>query len=177
MPPPWNIQRLVLIGYRGAGKTTIGRELARRLSWKYLSTDRMIEESAGMSIAEMVRRFGWPAFREQEARVARELQSARQVVIDCGGGIIEQEQNMHYLNAGAFTVWVDAELPLLLKRIASDPERPLLSESNPWEDLEKNYRRRLPLYRKYSHFYVDTTHATVEKICETILQRFNQHER
>ena len=175
--PPKMVRRVVLIGFRGAGKSTLGQELARRLSWRYFSTDRLIEAEAGMSIAEMVSRHGWTVFRDRETRVTEQLQTAREAVIDCGGGIVENERNMQFLLPDSFVVWVDAALPLLLQRIGSDPGRPLLSEKNPRTDLEKNYRRRLPLYRKYSHFYVDTTRATVQEVCETILERLKNHER
>lgn len=164
------IERLVLIGFRGSGKTTLARQLARLLNWNYLSTDDGIAARAGCSIADFVKKEGWPPFRLIEKEVIRETAEARQAVIDCGGGVVEDPSNMEILAKNALVVWVDAPVEDIYRRLREERNRPLLSAKDLRSDLAENYRRREPLYRRCARLYVNTAETPAEECCRRILE-------
>ena len=92
---------LVLIGYRGTGKSVVGAILARRLAMRYIGMDAAIVERAGMAIPDIVEKYGWPGFRDLESAEARELAGLDNLVIDTGGGIIERPENIKALQKSA----------------------------------------------------------------------------
>lgn len=165
------IKRIVLIGFRGSGKTTVAKELARKLGWEYISTDDLIERRIQTSLAEFVIREGWPSFRRQETAVIEELKSVSEVVIDCGGGVVGNPRNMEILVSGSLVVWVDAKLEDIHQRLERDANRPLLNQKDLREDIEFNYRRREPLYRRYSQLYVNTSEEELAVICGRIIEK------
>lgn len=158
-------ERIVLIGFRGCGKTTLGRALAQRLGWDYLSTDEQIEAGSGMAIPEIVAHEGWPAFRCRERQVIAGLRQRTGAVIDCGGGVIEDARNLAALAPRSLIVWVDAAPEIILQRLRAAGDRPLLNQDNLEKDITENYRRREPLYRQYGELRVDTSDAAVEGLC------------
>jgi len=163
------IDRVVLIGFRGAGKTTVARALAQRLRWTYVSTDARIEEIINRPIARYVKEKGWPAFRAVERDVLQEVAGKNQVVLDCGGGVVEDPGNMNRLLPHALIVWVDARLEDIIQRLESSGDRPLLTHPDLSRDVQINYHRRRPLYARYSHLRVDTSAQSVETAVEQIL--------
>lgn len=172
--PPAIFQRLVLIGFRGSGKTTLGKELARLLGWNYLSTDEWIEARTGCSIADFVKREGWPRFRLIEREVIRETAETRQAVIDCGGGVVEDSSNMETLAKNALVAWVDAPLEDIYHRLRGERNRPLLSAKDLRADVAENYRRREPLYHRHAQVYVNTSENPVEECCRLILEELRR---
>ncbi len=163
-------QRVVLIGYRGSGKSTIAALLAEMLHLPMIQTDALIEASVGQSISDFVAANGWASFRKIESDIIAGLPSQQAVIVDCGGGVIESAENMQHLSKNAFVVWVDCAPDVILQRLTTAGNRPLLSESDPQTDILKNYRRRQPLYRQYAHLRVDTTHSTPFDIANSILE-------
>ncbi len=117
--------RIVLVGFMGAGKTTVGERLARLLGWGFLDTDRRIEEDTGLLVAEIFRERGEAWFRAQERRVAREGAGLRQHVIAAGGGAFADPETRALLRAGAVTVWLRCGLETILARVKGDTRRPL----------------------------------------------------
>lgn len=158
----------MLIGFRGSGKTTVAKELAQKLGWKYISTDDLIEDRIQSTISDFVSKEGWPSFRFRETAVIKELQAVSEAVIDCGGGVVEDSQNMACLEKNALIVWVDATLNDILMRLQNDSNRPLLNQPDLVQDIEYNYRRREPLYRRYGHLYVNTSGEDLAVICRKI---------
>lgn len=165
LPP---ITRVVLIGFRGSGKTTIGKEISRMLNWVYISTDELIEAETGCSISEFVEKEGWPAFRRLETKIIKALGVKTNVVIDSGGGMVENPENMDVLAPDSLVVWVDAGIEDIFVRLQSESNRPLLNQANLRQDIEYNYRRREPLYRFYSRLYVNTSESVLADICRKI---------
>jgi shikimate kinase len=172
-----NINRIVLIGFRATGKSTIARRLSDLLRWDYFSTDREVEERSGLSIAALVKEYGWKYFRQQESFVIQKAVGESQVIIDCGGGVVEDEKNMERLSHRALMVWVDSDLDDIKNRMADEKDRrPLLNQQEMQADIELNYERRLPLYRKYSRLKVNSSRQSLEKICNEILKNLNKEQ-
>ena len=165
-------RNLVLIGFRGTGKTTVSTKLAQNLGLKRLSTDDRATERCGMSIAAYVEQHGWAAFRHIEHECVTEAASMQGFVIDCGGGVVENPENMRLLSQNGIIIWVHAELNDVLKRLAEDPldaQRPLLTQNTTkQQDIIENYSRRLPLYERFAAFMVNTSTHSPEECCRRI---------
>ncbi len=162
--------RVVLVGFMGAGKTTVGTHLARRLDWPFVDLDQVIEARTGRSIPEIFERDGEPAFRESERGAAEEASSRERVVIAAGGGAFADERTRAVLRAGALTVWLRCAPDALLARIPLDGSRPLARTR---ETILPLLAAREPAYR-LADLTVDTTSATPERaalIIATTLER------
>jgi shikimate kinase len=118
-------ERVVLVGFMGAGKSTVGPLVARGLGWSFLDMDARIEEKAGCSVAELFRDRGEPAFRALELEVAREATGRGGAVIAAGGGAFAQPTTREILRRGAVTVWLRCDLPTIEARVPADGRRPL----------------------------------------------------
>ena len=163
------VQRITLIGYRAAGKSTIARLVAEALGWDCISSDERIETAVGMPISDYVGKNGWPAFRDAETAVLLALRSVEEAVIDCGGGVVERGENMAAVTERALVVWIDAPVEVIQRRLAAENNRPLLSHSDMTSDVLSNYTRRRPLYDAFSHLRIDTARRTPRQACEEIL--------
>ncbi len=139
---------IVLCGFMGCGKTTVGRRTAKLLKWDFYDLDLYIEEKAGMTVSEIFGRCGEEAFREMETQAARELSQKGGVVIACGGGTVLFPRNVEaFHQSGSTIVLLDTPLPVLQKRLKHDETRPLIQKPNRQEIIEELYRKRMPLYR------------------------------
>lgn len=118
-------RRVVLVGFMGSGKSTVGRHLAKLLRWRFVDMDRRIEELAGMPISEIFAREGEPRFREMERDIAREVAGLEDVVVAAGGGAFAQAETRDILSDGAYTVYLQCDLQTLLRRIGPGDRRPL----------------------------------------------------
>jgi shikimate kinase len=137
-------ERVVLVGFMGSGKSTVGRILARRLGWAFVDMDERIEERTGQRIAEIFREQGEAAFRREELAVAHELQSASRRVVATGGGAFAEAATREALRAGAYTVWLEADFESLVKRVPTDGSRPLAADR---EIMRRLLEQREPFYR------------------------------
>lgn len=154
---------IVLIGFRGAGKTTIAARLAERLALRYVSTDQLAEQQCGMSIQQFVAEHGWQDFRAIEHTVVQQLQHTRNAVVDCGGGVVEHRDSMAVLQLLGLVVWVDASASDMAMRVLHDDSRPLLSEQSVQHDVAVNYERRRHLYAHYADAYINTSEFSAEE--------------
>lgn len=169
---------IVLIGYRGTGKSVVGSLLASRCGMPYVSMDALIIERAGMPVPEIVEKFGWPGFRDQESALACELAGVDQTIIDCGGGIIERAENIEALRANGCIFWLKASVPTIITRIHTDTQRPSLTGGKSFiDEIAEVLLRRTPLYQAAAHYTIDTDDLTPGEIVEQILIFFEQHIR
>ena len=168
--------RLVLTGFMGAGKSTVGPLLAQDLGWQFVDLDSVIETACALSVAEIFRQHGESYFRQREKEAAEKMRHERSMVLALGGGTVEDPATLAPLLHSAETcvVFLDAPLPELLARIqvgdGGDKVRPLLSQQ---EELEARHRRRLPHYRA-AHLTVVTTGFGPEEVAKRILARVRQ---
>jgi len=161
---------LVLIGYRGTGKSVIARGLGVALGWPVHSLDAEIVEAAGMSIPDFVAAKGWPAFRDLEEELVARAASRRQTVIDCGGGVVEREGNFARLRGAGPVVWLQASVPTIVARIGGDTQRPSLTGKSFTEEVQEVLTRRAPLYQRMADHLVQTDARSVEDLVSEILR-------
>ena len=145
-PVPTLTRPVVLVGLMGAGKTTVGRRLASRLKVPFYDADQEIETSANMRIADIFEIYGEAAFRDGERKVIERLLGEGPHVLATGGGAFMNEKTRKLVLARSTSVWLRADLDLLVKRTALRDTRPLLRQGNPKEILGKLLAERGPIY-------------------------------
>ena len=165
---------IVLIGYRGTGKSAVGGLLAARLGMACIAMDTEIVRRAGISIPEIVENEGWPGFRDRESALARELGERDNLVIDTGGGVIERPENIAALGKNGCIIWLKASVATIVGRIEGDTGRPALTEGKSFTDeVAEVLERRTPLYRAAAHGEIDTDDLTPEQIADRIIAIFD----
>ena len=159
--------RIVLVGYRGSGKTTVGRIVADRLSMDFFDSDKMIESLVG-PIEEFVERNGWRPFRALEEGVVRSLAKRDNFVLASGGGTFVNPSNIRIMRGKAFFFFLKASPEVIRERIR-DKERPSLTGKGTLEEVEEVLRERLPIYIAISDFVIDTDHLSPEEVASEIV--------
>jgi shikimate kinase len=161
-------RRIVLTGFMGSGKSTVGPLVAGRLGWRFIDADDVIEAEAGVQIAELFARHGEAAFREREHKVIARLAGGDNLVLALGGGAIEHEATRALLqgDAGTILIHLEVELATTLTRCSgTEHVRPVLADQ---ANLAARYERRLPLYRT-AHVSIAVDGLTPDESAEAIL--------
>lgn len=165
---------IVLVGLMGAGKTSVGRRLAKALDLPFVDADQEIEEAAGCTIEDYFAEYGEAAFREGEGRVIqRLLDGPLQVIATGGGAFMTDGTRMRILERG-LSVWLRAELSVLVDRVGRRSGRPLLKGGDPERILAELMSVRYPVYAE-ADIVVDSGDVPHESVVETIIQRLRQH--
>jgi len=161
---------IVLIGYRGTGKSEIGAILAQRLGMRCIAMDAEIVKKAGMSVPEIVEKYGWQGFRDRESAEARDLASCDNIIIDTGGGVIERPENIEVLQKDACMIWMKASVGTIVARIQGGTERPALTSGKTFtEEVAEVLERRTPKYQSAAHYEIDTDDLTPDQIADRIV--------
>jgi shikimate kinase len=169
--PPFRLGRtLVLVGLMGAGKTSIGKRVAQRLGVPFTDADSEIEAAANMTIAEIFARDGEAAFRAGERRVIARLLDGPIHVLATGGGAFMDPATRARIGQRALSVWLRADIEVLLARVAKRRHRPLLNQGDPREVLERLIAVRHPVYAE-ADLTVDSLAAPAEAMVERVLDR------
>jgi shikimate kinase / 3-dehydroquinate synthase len=163
------MQNVFLVGLMGAGKTTIGRILARKLGLKFIDSDHEIEARTGASIPWIFEIEGEQSFRRREADVIRELTAQQGIVLATGGGAILNPDSRAYLQARGTVIYLRASVNSILARTAHDKNRPLLQTADPRKKLEELMALRDPLYQEVADVVIDTGRPNVQSMVQTIL--------
>lgn len=162
---------VVLVGYRGAGKSAVAGILAKRLGLRVVHLDAEIERRAGRTIPEIVQQDGWPAFRDLEEETVRDSARRDGLVLDCGGGVIERDANFAVLRQAGPVIWLKASTQTIVQRIEHDNQRPSLTGTQSFTDeVSEVLARRTPLYQRIAHHEVETDDRTVAEVAEEILK-------
>ncbi|MDF0650184.1 MAG: shikimate kinase [Nitrospira sp.] len=163
---------VVLIGYRGTGKSTIGNFLAARLGRILVSTDTEIVKLAGQSIPEIVEKNGWEHFRDLEAKVCQELAGRTGLVVDTGGGAILRPRNVEVLKEAGRLFWLTASLSTITERIGEDSQRPSLTGAKSFlDEIQDVLRERTPKYLAAADYVIETDGKTVTQVADEIQAR------
>lgn len=161
---------IVLIGYRGTGKSTVGRLLAARLGRQLVSTDAEIVKRAQRTIPEIVAQEGWEYFRDLESDICRELASRDQLVIDTGGGAILRAQNVEALKKNGTLFWLKASVETIVKRIGGDNQRPSLTGTKSFVDeIQDVLLERTPKYQAAADHVIATDDRSINQLVKTLL--------
>lgn len=161
---------VVLIGYRGTGKSTVGARLAGKLGRELISTDAEIVRRANLSISEIVQRYGWDYVRNLESEVCREFSGKDELVIDTGGGAILRAENVKVLKQNGVCIWLTSRVSTIIGRIRQDNQRPSLTGSKSFtEEVEEVLREREPKYRAAADHIIPTDDLPVDRVVEAIL--------
>lgn len=171
MALPRELRTVILTGFMGAGKSTVGALLAQRLGWEFLDVDSAVEARAGKSVASIFAQEGEAAFRALEAEAIRDHAQRERLVLALGGGALEAESTREFLSIlnGTGVVFLDAPLEVLVARCLAQPqaaERPVLADR---EGLRRRFEARLPHYRG-AHLSVPTDGLTPMQVVDEILE-------
>lgn len=167
------ITRIVLIGYRCVGKTTVGRCLAESYGFDFIDTDDEIARLKKETVRRIVAREGWAEFRRVEGTVLAGLERAEKMIVATGGGAIMQDPGVwKKIAAGSCIIWLSADVDVLCRRLASDhvtaSQRPSLTGRAVDDEIVQVLQERRPLYRDLADLVIDTGVLTVHEIVEKI---------
>jgi shikimate kinase len=163
-------KNIVLIGFMGSGKSTVARELGKRLKADVLASDALIEHKEGQTIHEIFESKGEDYFRDLEQGIIKDLALREGIVIDCGGGIVLRKDNLKNLKANGIVFYLQASPEVIYQRIKHEKHRPLLQVSDPLGRIKELYNQRLPLYNQ-ADFTIDANGATIEGPVVEILKK------
>jgi shikimate kinase len=162
---------IILVGYRGTGKSAVARELAHAMGLIVVSLDVELQRKVGKSIPEIVEEIGWPGFRDREEEIVRTFAAEDGQVLDCGGGVIEREANFAQLRSAGIVIWLTASIPTIVARIGPDDQRPSLTGTKSFTDeVEDVLQRRIPRYQRIAHHEVENDGRTIKEVVREIRQ-------
>lgn len=159
---------IALIGLPGSGKTTVGKQLARRLGVPFVDSDQVIEQRIGCSIPEFFAREGEDRFRDLEQQVIDQLTVQNRGVLSTGGGAVLRSANRQHLHGRGRVVYLKSSPAELFRRLKNDKTRPLLQVADPLAKLKALYAERDPLYRETAHFVLETGKPSVAALVNMI---------
>ncbi len=165
------VLNITLVGLPGSGKTTIGRQLARRLGLPFVDSDHVIEERLGCSIREYFAREGEEAFRDVEQAVLDDLSQHHRGVLSTGGGSVLREVNRRHLHERGHVIYLRTLPEDVFRRLRHDTARPLLQVDDPLGRLRALYEARDPLYRDAAHFVLETGRPSVATLVNKIVMQ------
>ena len=165
---------IALVGLPGSGKSTVGRQLARRLGRRFFDSDHEIVERTGVLIPTIFEIEGEEGFRRRESQTIAELSGVDNIVLATGGGAVLNPENRRILHETGWCVYLNVPPVLLYERTKHDRNRPLLQVENPLAKLEELYAARDPLYREAAHFVVEGSHLVASGIVQQLLREFSR---
>ena len=163
--------RIALVGLPGSGKSTIGRQLARRLGLTSLDTDHVIEQRLGCSIREYFEREGEASFRDVEQTVIDDVTQTHNGILSTGGGSVLRLANREHLHSRCQVVYLRSSPEEIFRRLRHDMQRPLLQVDDPLSRLRDLYAIRDPLYRETAHFVVETGRPSVANLLNMVVMQ------
>lgn len=164
---------IVLIGFMGAGKSSVGRLLEKRTGLTRFDTDERITSKSGLTIPEIFSQHGEERFREMETEALQSLSNEKAAIIVTGGGIVLRETNVDLLHRLGITVWLDANEEILFQRARRKGNRPLLQAENPRNKFSELLRTRVSLYAKIAEVRIDTSKLTHDEVADMILDKID----
>ncbi len=166
-------KNIILIGTMGAGKSTVGRRLAKRLGTQFYDSDKVIQKKTGVDIPTVFEYEGESGFRIREEKVISELCQLEGIVLATGGGAVLSDNTRHLLSSRGIVFYLKASVDTLLKRTQGDTSRPLLNALNKQKTISALLQQREPLYQEIADHIIKTDHHTTNWTVDQILKRIN----
>lgn len=164
---------VALVGFMGAGKSSVGKALARKMEKPFTDLDALIEKRAGKSVARIFKEDGEPVFRNREKAATADIAGKSGQVIACGGGVLLDPSNITALKKSSIIVYLKASNTAILKRVSSSPVRPLLADG---KDIGTLLTAREPSYEQSADITIDTTRLSIERVADKIIERLGEYE-
>ena len=169
------MSNIILIGFMGSGKTTVGKILAKRMDRAFYDSDIEIEKKIGMSVKEIFDLKGEAEFRVMETQMLHELAKKEDVVIATGGGIVKNEKNIEILKTTGILFFLNTDIDVIISRLEHDNSRPLLETENKIQQMKELLNERMGLYKKYCDFEIVST--DMEQICQFVSEKEELYSR
>lgn len=171
------LRNIVLIGFMGTGKSSVGRALHQNLGYQLIDTDQSIEKQTGKTIPDIFAKDGESVFRNLETQLLEQLISSKisKHIISTGGGMICKPQNRSMLRQLGFVVWLRCTPQDILERTSKNSNRPLLQCDNPLQAIEELLHERTPFYAETAHLEVNTTGLSLDEVSCGILESARYH--
>ena len=163
------MKNIVLVGFMGTGKTTIGTAVANRLKMRYVSTDDLIEKKEKRTINEIFRKSGEDYFRDVESAVVRDVSCMENLVVDTGGGAVMRGENMAHLKSSGIVICLMADEETIMERTKKYKHRPLLNCDDPKRKIRDLLNKRAPFYAKADHT-IDTGKLTAKQVVDKVIE-------
>ncbi|MFN3567398.1 MAG: shikimate kinase [Caldimicrobium sp.] len=167
------MKKILLIGFRGSGKSTVGKQLAFALGVPFIDADEEIEKNIGKTIKEIVAEKGWEFFRKLEREFLKSLLSKDNLVCALGGGAVLHKEEMKELKKESLIIWLDADIEVIKRRLKKDEktatQRPALTKMTWEEELESLYKEREPFYKNWADFQIDSSFENPEVLANKII--------
>jgi shikimate kinase len=170
-------RNLVLIGFMGSGKSSVGRELAKRWNFRFIDTDAMIRHKYDLSIPDIFAIHGENFFREAEYQALARLRGITSTVIATGGGIVIQPRNLPLLRTLGPVVWLCADKTTILDRVGKSAHRPMLNRADPEESVARLLSERAPLYHKAADLRIETNGLTHREVADRIVSGLDEFRK
>lgn len=167
-------KNIVLVGFMGTGKTSVGIKLADILNMQFVDTDVLIEKENGMSISDMFSQKGEEYFRDKESSVIERVSKLDNQVIATGGGAVKREENINNLKTNGVIFCLHASSEIILQRTSSEGHRPLLQVDDPLKRISEMLKEREPFYAQ-ADYRIDTSDLTIEQVIEKIVNIFKNN--
>jgi shikimate kinase len=176
-PVPGPVDRtIVMVGLMGAGKTSIGKRLAQRLGLSFIDADHEIETAAGCTIEEIFERYGEAAFRDGERKIIQRLLERPPHVLATGGGAFIDPDTRARIKEAGISVWLKADLDVLVRRVSRRNNRPLLKRGEPRDVLARLMEQRYPIYAE-ADICIDTLDAPAETTVDRVIEAIDRRQR
>lgn len=167
------MKNIVLIGFMGTGKSSVGKVLAEKLGVKFVDVDEVIEKTTGMKISEIFSKFGESRFRDIETEIIKLITKKKGQVIATGGGVVLRDENMKQLKESGVIFCLKASENVIFERVKGTQNRPLLQVENPKQTIRELLQKRMPLYEK-ANFCINTEGLTPEEVADKIIEEYKR---
>ncbi|MFA5410574.1 MAG: shikimate kinase [Candidatus Omnitrophota bacterium] len=160
---------IYLVGFMAAGKTSVGRELAKKKKWQFIDLDDLIELREKMTIADIFAKNGEPYFRRAEKQVLKEVAKEKKFIVGCGGGIVIDPENIKIMKASGTLICLTATPEVILQRTSGQTHRPLLNVKDPKKQIELLFKLRAPYYAQADKT-IDTSRLSIGQVVQNIVK-------
>ncbi len=167
---------IVLIGFMGSGKTSIGKRLSLRMKWEFIDMDDFIEKREGMSVSKIFAEKGEDYFRNIERELCLRFSEPKCKIIATGGGVIKNEKNMRNLKLGGVIVYLSSTPETIAYNLRNDDSRPLLKCEDKLGRIRELLGQREPVYKKYADITIDVSELNMEDTLNKITEEYNRYE-